>query len=142
MISSQTTANAFSAADNDKLLAARREAWTCFFRNDAAAMLTMFPEETVAGNPGKRNWETQMDMIRSAQIFAKEGNKLVDLHFSNTTIRRYGKTVVLYSNYSVTTAKNGDKTTLTGRCMELFVFRNGQWVNPGWEIEAYPKGSR
>jgi len=45
-------------------------------------------------------------------------------------------TAVIYSIYSYELEVGGKRTTNTGRVTEVFVLRNGQWVNPGWHMDS------
>jgi hypothetical protein len=60
---------------------------------------------------------------------------LIKLEFPKTEIQMYGLTAVIYSTYVCELEVGGQRRTDTGRVTEVFVLRNGQWVNPGWHMD-------
>jgi hypothetical protein len=48
----------------------------------------------------------------------------------------YGDVAVLYSLYRVETESDGRREVQQGRATEVFVLRNGQWINPGWHTDS------
>jgi len=46
----------------------------------------------------------------------------------------YGRTVILYGTYQLELERGGNTTKRSGKLTEVFVFRKGQWVNPGWHL--------
>lgn len=114
-----------------RLLDARESVWRAYFSNDRAALEKLIPEETVAINAGDNNWENRKAIFEGAERFAKSGGKLVKLEFPKTEIQVYGSTAVVYSNYVYELEIGGQRSQQTGRVTEVFVLRNGQWVNPG-----------
>jgi hypothetical protein len=42
----------------------------------------------------------------------------------------------LYSTYLYEVEQHGVRSQHSGRASETFVYRNGQWVNPGWHLDA------
>jgi hypothetical protein len=41
----------------------------------------------------------------------------------------------VYSNYLYEIEIGGKRSTNTGRVTEVFVLRNGAWVNPSWHMD-------
>jgi hypothetical protein len=118
------------------LLEARESVWRAFFSNDRAALERLLPAETVvmdAGSPGSGN---RQSVLESAAWFAKSGAKLVRLEFPSTEIQYYGSVAIIYSTYLYELEQQGKRTSFAGRVTEVFVFRKGEWVNPGWHMEA------
>jgi len=37
----------------------------------------------------------------------------------------------------VETEENGKRSVSSGRATEIFVRRNGEWVNPGWHTDNF-----
>jgi len=37
----------------------------------------------------------------------------------------------------VETEENGKRSVNSGRATEIFVRRNGEWVNPGWHTDSF-----
>ena len=119
-----------------RLLDAREAVWRAYFAGDRAALEKLIPEETVTIEAGINNWSNRQTILDGAVEFAKSGGKLVKLEFPKTEIQLYGATAVIYSNYSYELEQGGQHSTHTGRVTEIFVLRNGQWVNPGWHMDS------
>jgi ketosteroid isomerase-like protein len=119
-----------------RLLDAREAVWRAYFSNDRAALEKLIPEETVAINAGDNTWENRNAIFEGSARFAKGGGKLVKLEFPKTEIQVYGYTAVVYSNYLYELETGGQRHQQTGRVTEVFVLRNGQWVNPGWHMDS------
>jgi hypothetical protein len=50
----------------------------------------------------------------------------------------YGDTAILYSTYTYELERGGARSSQSGRVTEVFVNRDGRWVNPSWHMEAVP----
>jgi ketosteroid isomerase-like protein len=48
----------------------------------------------------------------------------------------FGDTAILYSQFLYQTEANGNRSTSSGRATEVFVRRNGKWVNVGWHLDS------
>jgi ketosteroid isomerase-like protein len=118
------------------LLEARESVWRSFFANDRAALEKMVPEETLTIEAGGGAFGTQKAVLEGAAQFAKSGAKLVRLEFPKTEMQCFGYTVIVYSTYLYEVEKNGQRTPQSGRVTEVFVYRNGRWVNPGWHMDS------
>lgn len=120
-----------------RLLDAREAVWRAYFAGDRASLEKLIPEETIAIDPGgDPDWGDRRKILDGSAEFAKSGGKLVKLEFPKTEIQAYGMTAVIYSLYSYELEVGGKRTTYTGRVTEVFVFRNNQWVNPGWHMDS------
>lgn len=119
-----------------RLLDAREAVWRAYFAGDRATLEKLIPEETIAIDPGGNPWSNRQTILDGSVQFAKSGGKLVKLEFPKTEIQMYGLTAVIYSNYSYELETGGQRSTHTGRVTEVFVLRNGQWVNPGWHMDS------
>ena len=120
-----------------RLLDAREAVWRAYFGGDRATLEKLIPEETIAIDPGgDPNWSGLQKILQGSTEFAKNGGKLIKLEFPKTEIQMYGMTAVIYSIYSYELEVGGKRTTNTGRVTEVFVLRNGQWVNPGWHMDS------
>ena len=64
------------------------------------------------------------------------GGKLLQLEFPKTEIQCYGNTAILYSTYVYEVDTNGQRAPRSGRVTEVFVYRKGRWVNPGWHMDC------
>ena len=119
-----------------RLLDAREAVWRAFFAGDRSALEKLIPEETLAIEADDNNWSTRQTIFDSSAQFAKNGGKLVKLEFPRTEIQVYGLTAVVYSNYAYELEVGGQHINRSGRVTEVFVLRNGQWVNPGWHMDS------
>ena len=120
-----------------RLLDAREAVWRAYFAGDRATLEKLIPAETIAIDPGEDpNWADRRKILDGSSEFAKSGGKLIKLEFPKTEIQMYGMTAVIYSIYSYELEIGGQRNTKTGRVTEIFVLRNGQWVNPGWHMDS------
>src|SRR2546421_2248110 len=120
-----------------RLLDAREAVWRAYFAGDRATLEKLIPEETIAIDPGgDPDWSGRQKILEGSAEFAKSGGKLIKLEFPKTEIQIYGMTAVIYSLYSYELETGGQRSTDTGRVTEIFVLRNGQWVNPGWHMDS------
>jgi ketosteroid isomerase-like protein len=119
-----------------RLLDAREAVWRAWFGGDRATLEKLIPAETVAIESGESAWSNRQSILDGSAEFAKGGGKLIKLEFPKTEIQVYGMTAVIYSTYSYELEMGGKKDARTGRVTEVFVLRNGQWVNPGWHMDS------
>jgi ketosteroid isomerase-like protein len=136
MAEQQQVPRKLSEAGRKKLLDAREAVWRAYFANDRAALERLIPEETIAVNAGNNNWENRKAILDGSEQFAKGGGKLVKLEFPRTEIQVYGSTAIIYSDYAYELEMGGQRMHQAGRVTEVFVLRNGQWVNPGWHMDT------
>ena len=116
------------------LLAAREAVWRAYFAGDRATLEKLLPEELVTLESGG-NWGNRKAVLEGSAQFAK-GGKLVRLEFPKTEIQAYGYTAIVYSTYLYEIEVGGKRSTHTGRVTEVFVNRNGNWVNPSWHMDT------
>lgn len=119
-----------------RLLAAREAVWRAFFAGDRTTLEKLIPEETIAIEAGDNNWSNRQSILEGAERFAKSGGKLIKLEFPKTEIQLYGLTAVVYSNYVYEIESGGQRINQSGRVTEVFVLRQGEWVNPGWHMDS------
>jgi len=119
-----------------RLLDAREAVWRAWFGGDRATLEKLIPQETIAIESGNNNWSNRQIILDGSEQFAKSGGKLVKLEFPKTEIQMYGAAAVVYSNYSYELEQGGQRINQSGRVTEVFVLRNGQWVNPGWHMDS------
>jgi len=119
-----------------RLLDAREAVWRAWFGGDRATLEKLIPEETIAIGSGDNNWSNRQKILDGSVDFAKSGGKLVKLEFPKTEIQVYGAAAVVYSDYSYELEQGGQRMNQSGRVTEVFVLRNGQWVNPGWHMDS------
>ncbi|MBL8172304.1 MAG: nuclear transport factor 2 family protein [Acidobacteria bacterium] len=119
-----------------QLLKAREAVWRAFFTNDQAQLDKLVPADTVVlESAGEKPFVKKAEILESAKQLAQSGQKLVRLEFPQTELQLYGNTAILYTTYlyELENAK-GERHTSTGRATEIFVWRDGVWVNPGWHL--------
>jgi ketosteroid isomerase-like protein len=130
------TQRPLSEAMKKQLLDSREAVWRAYFSNDRAALERLIPQETVSIDAGNNTWGNRDTIFEGSERFAKGGGKLLRLEFPKTDIQVYGYTAVVYSNYSYELEIQGQRSQQAGRVTEVFVYRNGQWVNPGWHMDS------
>ncbi len=119
-----------------RLLAAREAVWRAYFAGDRAMLEKLIPQELIAIEPGgDSKWSGRNAILEGATEFARRG-KLTKLEFPRTEIQMYGMTAVIYSIYSYELEVGGERSRHSGRVTEVFVLRNGEWVNPGWHMDS------
>lgn len=121
--------------EKSSLLAAREAVWRAWFANDTPKLAELIPPELIAIEAGDK-WQTREDELAGAKDFATKGGKLVRLEFPQTEIQTYGRTAILYTKFMLETEMDGKRTTQSGRATEMFVFRQGKWVNVGWHLDG------
>jgi len=134
VLGASSGASKVSQAERASLLRAREQAWLAWFTNDRIARY--FPAETLGINAGEEAWADFKGVMASAKAFADSGGKLIRLEFPRTEIQRYGDVYILYSRYTFETEQAGKRSVVSGRATEVFIQRNGRWVNPGWHTDS------
>jgi ketosteroid isomerase-like protein len=129
-------ARPLSPAEKAELLETRESVWRAWYANDRARLERLLPEEAVAINPNDPNWADRKGIFEGAQQFAGGGGKLLRLEFPRTEIQAYGDIAILYTTFLVEVEVAGKPAVQSGRGTELFVRRNGTWVNSGWHLDS------
>jgi ketosteroid isomerase-like protein len=119
-----------------QLLEARESVWRSYFSNDRAALDRLIPEELITIEPTGNDFGHRAAVLDGAARIAQSGVKLTRLEFPKTEIQFYGNSAIIYSTYLYELEKDGQRTPSSGRVTEVFVFRKGQWVNPGWHLDT------
>jgi len=119
-----------------RLLDARAALWRAFFAGDRAALEKALPPETKAIEAGADEWSNREQVLANSADFVKSGGKLIKLEFPKTEIQMYGSTAVLYSTYAYELEIGNQHLNRSGRVTEVFVLRDGQWINPGWHMDS------
>jgi ketosteroid isomerase-like protein len=130
----QQTLRVLGETEKKHLLAAREAVWKAFFSGDRAALEKLLPEELITLE-ADGEWGNRKAVLEASAAFAASGGKLIRLEFPKTEIQAYGATVIVYSTYLYEIEARNTRTTNTGRVTEVFVNRNGQWVNPSWHMD-------
>jgi ketosteroid isomerase-like protein len=128
---------AYGQDDRGEILKVRESVWRAWFANDAKALERLVPPDTIVISSDQETWKNQADILRTAAEFQADGGKLVRLEFPHTEIQRFGDVAIIWTSYLVETEENGKREVVSGRATEIFVHRNGEWVNPGWHTDAF-----
>jgi hypothetical protein len=125
-----------SSDDREEILKSREQVWRAFFANDRTTLEQLVPPDTLVISSGETTWKHQKEVFQAAAAFQTSGGKLVRLEFPRTEIQRFGDVAMLYTTYLVETDSGGKHDVSSGRATEIFVHRNGRWVNPGWHTDS------
>ena len=140
LIALVATAAAFAqganVADQDAILKAREAVWRAWFAGDIPTLKGLVPEETIVISGGEETWKHQAEVLQSSAEFHASGGRLVTLDFPHTEVQRFGDVAVTWSTFRLETEVKGKRSESSGRATEIFVLRDGQWVNPGWHTDA------
>ncbi len=131
-------ARRLSPQEEKKLMTDREAVWRAYFAGDLAQLEKLLPEETlVIDNVATgEKIASRKSVLEDARQFAGSGAKLVRLEFPETKSQVYGNTAVLYTTYTFELQQpNGSRDTHSGRATEIFVLRNGRWLNSGWHLQ-------
>lgn len=76
------------------------------------------------------------DEVAASASFKKNSGRLVDLSFPEMRVQQFGDVVVVYTQYRLAFVMGADTTRQSGRATEVFVKRDGKWVNPAWHMDS------
>src|SRR5262249_58696164 len=126
--------------DRQALLAAREAVWRAWFAGDQSALAGLLPPELVTLESGSGDFGTRDSNLAGSAGFVASGGKLTRLTFPRTEIQAYGATAVLYTTYELDVLAGGATTTRRGAATEVFVRRDGRWINTGWQLAPLAAG--
>lgn len=118
-----------------KLLADREHVWRAYFSNERSYLEQALPPELIAIDPGG-GWSNRETVLSGAERFAQSGSKLTKIEFPRTEIQSYGNVAQVYSTYILEFDGPKGKSRESGQATETFVYRNGNWINTGWHLDA------
>jgi hypothetical protein len=119
-----------------ELLEAREAAWRSFFEDDpAAAIERILGPEVIAIQENGERWENRGRLVAMAKAMKAQSVRLTHLEFPRTEIQLFGDTAILYYTYVFTTGNEKMSGTEAGRGTEVFVRRNGRWIDVGWHLD-------
>ena len=125
-----------AAAPIDRdLLAARENAWRAYFSGDVKTLGDLLPPEFIGIGMDDGPFADRATTLEGARKFKQQGGRLVSLEFPETQSQRYGDAMVLYGRYHAVIESGGETRTMRGRLTEVFVWRDGRWVHPGWHLD-------
>lgn len=119
-----------------QLLAEREAVWRAYFAADEVALQKVLPPELIGINAGEEAWVDTQSTITAAIDFVTSGGKLVALDFPETRIQVYGDVAILYTKWAFELENGGKRERYSGRGTEIFIRRDGHWVNSGWHLDS------
>jgi ketosteroid isomerase-like protein len=122
------------------VLTAREAVWRAWFAGDTDALTKLLPPELVTVE-SRGDFGTLASNLEGARGFAGSGGKLTRLEFPRTEFQAYGNTVILYTTYEMDLQAGGKTNTQRGVATEVFVERDGHWLNTGWQLAPLASGS-
>lgn len=122
--------------DDRDLLHARETVWRAWFAGDADMLKELIPSETIVMSGGEEQWKHQSDVLRTSAEFHAKGGKLIRLEFPRTEVQHFGNVAIVWSSYSLEIDADGKRSSDSGRVTEIFVWRDGHWINPGWHTDS------
>jgi hypothetical protein len=118
-----------------ELLEARETAWRSFFQEDLSVIESILAPELIAIQESSEPWADREGLISIAKSMGERGVQLTRLEFPRTEIQLFGDTAILYYMY-IMEQRLGDRVAVhAGRGTEIFVRRNGKWVDVGWHLD-------
>jgi ketosteroid isomerase-like protein len=124
-----------SDPEKKSLLEAREAVWRAWFAGNRAALEKLLPGELLTIEPGSGEWGNRQAVLEASARFAAGGGKLTRLEFPKTEIQAYGYVATVYSDYVYEIEQGGKPFVNSGRATEVFVYRNGAWVNSSWHMD-------
>jgi hypothetical protein len=121
------------------LLKAREAVWRAWFAGDQATLTKLLPPDLITIEPGSTTFGTRTSTLEGSQGFAAGSGKLTHLAFPSTELQVYGNTAILYTSYEMDLANGGQSRTERGMATEVFLLKNGQWLNTGWQLSPSAK---
>ena len=116
------------------LMKAREAVWRAWFGGDEPALKKLLPPELITIDSGSPTFGTFKSTLEGSREFAASGGKLTRITFPSTEIQVYGNTAILYTSYEMDLQTRGQKRTERGMATEVFVNKDGQWLNTGWQL--------
>ena len=77
--------------------------------------------------------------LEGSRGFASDGGKLTRLVFPSSEIQAYGSTAIIYTSYEMDLQIGGKTRTERGMATEVFVQKDGKWLNTGWQLAPSSK---
>lgn len=121
-----------------ELLDAREIAWRSFFQKDPAAVEGILGPEVIAIQQSAERWDNRARLIAMARGMSKQDVQLLRLEFPHTEFQLFGDTAILYYTYVFESGDNSRSVVDAGRGTEVFVRRDGKWVDVGWHLDNGP----
>ena len=127
--------HAASGGGDTQLLQIRESVWRAWFAGNSTLLSRLVPADTVVISAGDKEWKHQADVINESSAFHASGAKLTRLDFPKTVVQHFGNVAIVWSDYVLEIESDGKRSVSSGRATEVFVLRDGTWVNPGWHTD-------
>jgi ketosteroid isomerase-like protein len=114
----------------------REQVWRAWFQGDAKTLEKLVPPGTIVISDGEEKWKNQDELIRTSVEFHGKGGKLIRLEFPHTDVQHFGDVAIVWSSFGLETESDGRRSSSAGRATEVFVWRDGHWLNPGWHTSS------
>ncbi len=137
--SEPTMPRSLAPPEREELLKAREAVWRAWFAGDQDALRAVVPDEAIAMDPGVAVWADRDEILRRSSAFASTG-RLLRLDFPETRMQVYGNVAILYTSFVFETQQDGQRNVTSGRGTEVFIHRDGKWINTGWHLEPQETG--
>jgi hypothetical protein len=124
------------AGERASLMQAREAVWRAYFGGDRATLMKLLPPELITIEPGSTTFGTRTSTLDGSRSFAAGGGKLTRLAFPTTEIQVYGNTAILYTSYEMDLQSGGQTRNERGMATEVFLFKDGLWLNTGWQLAS------
>ena len=130
------TAELRTLSDSEKsaLLQAREAVWRAWFGGDQDRLQQLLPAELITIEPESAIVASRDRVLQESRAFSAGGGKLTRLVFPRTELQVYGNTAIIYTAYELETDVNGRRQSQSGHATEMFVKRDGAWLNTGWHL--------
>jgi hypothetical protein len=120
-----------------ELFEARDAAWRSFFQGDPATAIekTISPD-VIAIQENEEKWDNRAHLIAMAKGMQSQEIKLIRLEFPRTEVQVFNDTAILYYTYIFETGiERGVSGVDAGRGTEVFVRKEGHWLDVGWHLD-------
>lgn len=125
--------------ERGSLMKAREAVWRAWFAGDQTKLRELLPPELITIDAGSPTFGTLKSNLEGSRGFAASGGKLTRLVFPSSEIQAYGNTAVIYTSYEMDLQTGGQTRTERGMATEVFVQKNGKWLNTGWQLAPSTK---
>lgn len=136
MAQSQSALISISPEARSIILKAREKVWRAWFGNEKATLEKAIPKEIIAINTAQGDLTHFSDVMESSEKFVKSGSKLVKLEYPKDEIQVYGSVIILYTTFLFEIESNGVRRATAGRATDMFIIRDGNFVNVGWHLDS------
>jgi len=126
-----------STQTRNELFEAREAAWRSFFQQDPATAIekTISPD-VIAIQENEEKWDNRAHLIDVAKAMQSQKIKLIRLEFPRTEVQVFNNTAILYYAYIFETGIEGGVSGVdAGRGTEVFVRKEGHWLDVGWHLD-------